>query len=97
MVLQREDSFARGKQGMRVGFFCVSFSPEWQRRSCHCPGLANSAFSPPLQIGILNEHGMFGNKRVKRHQRERVPRFFSFSPEARQKSLLKLALSSSRA
>lgn len=64
-----------------------------QRRSCHRPRLANSAFSPPLQIGILNEHGMFGNKRVKRHQRERVPRFFSFSPEARQKSLLKLALS----
>lgn len=34
--------------------------------------------SPPSQIRIVNERGMFGNKRVERHQREMVPRFFFF-------------------
>lgn len=60
------------------------------------PGLTKSLPLLSRKFRIANERGMFGNKRVERHQREMVPRFFIlfyFFFQARQKSLLKLALS----
>lgn len=58
------------------------------------PGLTKSLPLLSRKFRIANERGMFGNKRVERHQREMVPRFFFFFfSRLRQKSLLKLALS----